>query len=215
MEAMGVSRTVVREAVAALKADGLVVTRQGSGAFVATDSGRVPFRIDPDGLSTLEAVIEVMELRLAVEVEAAARAAERASATALRVIERAFTAFEKAVTSGRDAIAEDVALHLAIADATGNPRFKQFLSFLGHHVIPRQSVRGAIADPAQKAAYLALLIGEHAAIVAAIRRHAPSDAARTMRSHLQNSLERYRSLANQLKRAPQLSDRNNESARTR
>ena len=38
--AMGVSRTVVREAVAALRADGLVVTRQGAGAFVAPDAER-------------------------------------------------------------------------------------------------------------------------------------------------------------------------------
>ena len=47
MSAIGVSRTVVREAVSALKADGLVITRQGAGAFVALDRARVPFRIDP------------------------------------------------------------------------------------------------------------------------------------------------------------------------
>src|SRR6478672_887147 len=43
--ATGVSRTVVREAVAALRAEGLVLTRQGVGAFVA-DAPRRPFRID-------------------------------------------------------------------------------------------------------------------------------------------------------------------------
>ena len=48
--AMGVSRTVVREAVAALRADGLVVTRQGAGAFVAPDAERRPFRLALDGL---------------------------------------------------------------------------------------------------------------------------------------------------------------------
>ena len=48
MAAMGVSRTVVREAVAALKADGLVITRQGSGAFVATDTRRAAFRFESD-----------------------------------------------------------------------------------------------------------------------------------------------------------------------
>src|SRR5208282_6865573 len=42
--AMGVSRTVVREAVAALRAEGLVTTRQGAGAFVANDIWRRPFR---------------------------------------------------------------------------------------------------------------------------------------------------------------------------
>src|SRR6185312_13387789 len=42
---MGVSRTVVREAVAALRADGLVVTRRGSGAYVADNPTASPFRI--------------------------------------------------------------------------------------------------------------------------------------------------------------------------
>ena len=43
--ALGVSRTVVREAVAALRADGLVVTRRGSGAYVAESDGlAVPHR---------------------------------------------------------------------------------------------------------------------------------------------------------------------------
>src|SRR5262249_28486496 len=72
MGAMGVSRPVVREAVAALRAEGLVRTRQGSGAFVAADAARGAFRIDPEGLSSIGDVLEVMELRLAVEVEAAA-----------------------------------------------------------------------------------------------------------------------------------------------
>ncbi len=44
---LGVSRTVVREAVAALRAEGLVITRQGVGAFVADDMRLRPFRIAP------------------------------------------------------------------------------------------------------------------------------------------------------------------------
>src|SRR5436190_20294063 len=81
MRALGVSRTVVREAIAALRSEGLVVTRQGSGAYVAADGSRVPFRIaKPDGSSTIADVLKIMELRLAVELEAAALAAERATA---------------------------------------------------------------------------------------------------------------------------------------
>src|SRR5215510_11354807 len=74
---MGVSRTVVREAVAALRADGLVVTRRGSGAYVA-ENPTGPFRIAAPPAGSLAAVLDVMELRLAVEVEAAGFAAERA-----------------------------------------------------------------------------------------------------------------------------------------
>src|SRR6516164_11755794 len=55
--ATGVSRTVVREAVAALRAEGLVITRQGVGAFVA-ETPRRPFRIDLDQLSSLRDVLD-------------------------------------------------------------------------------------------------------------------------------------------------------------
>src|SRR3954454_22725811 len=75
---MGVSRTVVREAVAALRADGLVVTRRGSGAYVADNPTASPFRIAAPALGRLQDVLDVMELRLAVEAEAAGFAAERA-----------------------------------------------------------------------------------------------------------------------------------------
>ena len=101
MAAMGVSRTVVREAVAALRAEGLVTTRQGSGAFVAADASRVPFRIDPDGLSSIGDVLEVMELRLAIEVEAAALAAERITPERLSPIARALRAIEAAIRPRR------------------------------------------------------------------------------------------------------------------
>src|SRR5512145_1886786 len=65
-----VSRTVVREAVAALRAEGLVVTRQGVGAFVA-EAARRPFRIEADEVRSVREVLDVMELRTGIEVEAA------------------------------------------------------------------------------------------------------------------------------------------------
>ena len=77
--ATGVSRTVVREAVAALRAEGLVITRQGVGAFVP-ENARRPLRIDFDRLSPLRAVLDVMELRTGIEIEAAGLAAARAAA---------------------------------------------------------------------------------------------------------------------------------------
>jgi len=67
--ATGVSRTVVREAVAALRAEGLVVTRQGVGAFVP-ENARRPFRVDFGRLSSIREVLEVMELRTGIEIEA-------------------------------------------------------------------------------------------------------------------------------------------------
>src|SRR5258707_9311941 len=76
MTSTGVSRTVVREAVACLRADGLVVVRQGVGAFVAAHVRR-PFRIEVDELDSLREALEIMELRAGVEIEAAGLAAQR------------------------------------------------------------------------------------------------------------------------------------------
>ena len=88
--ATGVSRTVVREAVAALRAEGLVITRQGVGAFVAGQcrAGRSASTVDE--LHSLREVIDVMELRTGIEVEAAGLAAERATPARLRQIADAY-----------------------------------------------------------------------------------------------------------------------------
>ena len=195
MAALGVSRTVVREAVAALRADGLITTRQGSGAYVAADVSRVPFRIDPDGLSSIEDVLEVMELRLAIEVEAAARAAERITPRRLASIARLLSTIEAAVAKGEGAINEDFAFHLAIAEASGNARFAEMLEFLGRHVIPRQSVRVAVISPEEQREYLARIQSEHRRIHEALRKGDPGEARKAMRDHLTRSLKRYRRLA--------------------
>jgi DNA-binding FadR family transcriptional regulator len=192
---MGVSRTVVREAVAALRAEGLVTTRQGSGAFVAADASRVPFRIDPDGLSSIGDVLEVMELRLAIEVEAAALAAERITSERLAPVARALRAIEAAIARGEGAINEDFAFHSAIAAASANPRFAELLEFLGRHVIPRQSVRVSVGTPQSQRRYLIGIQKEHGRIFGAIRSGQPAEARNAMRTHLTRSLQRYRRLA--------------------
>jgi DNA-binding FadR family transcriptional regulator len=195
MAAMGVSRTVVREAVAALRAEGLVRTRQGSGAFVAADASRVPFRIDPDGLSSIADVLEVMELRLAIEVEAAALAAERITPEGLAPIGRALRAIEAAIRRGEGAINEDFAFHRSIADASGNPRFAQLLEFLGRHVIPRQSIRVSLSTVEEQRQYLMGIQKEHRRIFESIRDGQSAEARKAMRAHLTSSLKRYRRLA--------------------
>lgn len=193
MTAMGVSRTVVREAVAALKAEGLVLTRQGSGAFVANDPSRLAFRI-ANGAEKIEEVISVMELRLAVEVEAAALAAERASTAERARIRKAQATFQAVIAGGETGVKEDFAFHVAIAQATHNARFAEFLQFLGHHVIPRQSFRETLPDAAALRAYLTRIAREHERLLEAIEAREPAEARKAMRVHLTNGLERYRKL---------------------
>jgi len=196
--ATGVSRTVVREAVAALRADGLVITRQGAGAFVP-ENARRPFRVDFDRLSSLHEVLAVMELRTGIEVEAAGLAADRASPAQLRKIVDGLALIDAALKRGQDAIDQDFALHCSIADATGNPQFRRLLEHLGRFIIPRQTIPGGPGLP--RRIYGETFQKEHRDIVHAIQNGAVAPARAAMRRHLLNSRKRYRAFAAKLDRA--------------
>jgi GntR family transcriptional regulator, transcriptional repressor for pyruvate dehydrogenase complex len=195
MKGMGVSRTVVRGAVAALRARGLVITRQGAGAFVDRDISRQPYAIDPEGLGSLDSVLDILELRMAVESEAAAIASERATVAQIKAIGEAHRVFSRAITSGERGIKEDFAFHQAIATATQNSRFVEFLDFLGRLIIPRQSIRSFEGSMEGTRQYLLRIEKEHEAIFQAIGAHSPKKARDAMRGHLVKSRERYRELA--------------------
>ncbi|WP_240722787.1 FadR/GntR family transcriptional regulator [Poseidonocella sp. HB161398] len=189
----GVSRTVVREAVATLRADGLVRPRQGAGIFVTEPEVSAPFSPLELDMTSLPAVMELLELRTAIEVEAAGLAAIRRSpAQEAQILDclHAVTAADGAEGSAE----ADLALHRAIAEATNNPRFGQLLQLLGAAAIPRRSLGGAASVPPD---YIGKINAEHEAIVNAIL-DGDEEAARTaMRSHLKGSLRRYRALQRQ------------------
>src|SRR5918996_5999617 len=94
---MGVSRTVVREAIAALRAQGLVSTRQGVGAFVTDGALRPPFRLETEGLRSITEAVHVMELRMGMEIEAAGLAAERAQPAHIEAMAAALEAIDRAI----------------------------------------------------------------------------------------------------------------------
>src|SRR2546428_8168133 len=190
-----VSRTVVREAVAALRAEGLVITRQGVGAFVSAEPTRAPFRIEPERLQSLDEILNVMELRLGVEIESAGLAAERGTKADVRAIAAALQAIEEMAREGKSAVDEDLAFHRAIAEATGNPEFARFLQFIGRHLIPRRTVSGLPERMGGRRVYLALIQEEHRRIADAIAAGDPKAARDAMRRHLTRSLDRYRTLA--------------------
>lgn len=187
----GVSRTVVREAIAALRAEGLVVSRQGAGIFVTADLTRRPFRLDSDGLKTLQGVIDLMELRMSVEIEAAALAAERRTPENVTDIEQSLEAFERAVAEGDDAVDADYLFHLAVSKATQNDYFRSFIEYLGRHIIPRRSVHIGAQSEDDRQAYLAKVLAEHRSLLAAIEEGDATAARAAMRKHLSEGRDRY------------------------
>lgn len=192
----GVSRTVVREAIAGLRADGLVIARQGAGLFVAERSGAAkPLRLlekEPQNLST---IIECLELRAAVEGEAAALAAERCSPSELAKIKECHRAVAMALAGGESAVEQDFSLHLAIAESTDNRQFVEFFRFLGGRTIPRGQASDEALAAATTPGYLRRIFKEHAGIVNAIAARDPVAAHTAMRAHLKGSQDRYARLA--------------------
>ncbi|RVV97678.1 FadR family transcriptional regulator [Mesobaculum littorinae] len=189
-ERFEVSRTVVREAIAGLKADGLVAPRQGAGVFVLDPPKEAerPFHIaDYDRISS---VIEMLELRVAVEMEAAALAAQRRSPQQEEAIFDAAAALSRMAAEGRPTKAADLAFHLAVADATSNPRFREFLEILGVSMIPRAALR--LADGGSAPDYIDRLAEEHMQIARAISAGDSDTARSAMQAHLRNSMDRYR-----------------------
>ncbi len=131
----GVSRAVVREAIARLKADGYVETRQGLGAFVAPNAGRSHFRIaEPGGTRGEVDLKQVFELRQVMEAGIAEMAASRRTREDLTAMRAPLERMERALRSGAQASEDDDAFHRAIAAATHNPLVERFMEFMGAQV---------------------------------------------------------------------------------
>lgn len=181
MRAEGVSRTVVREALLKLQAAGLIETRAGIGSFVIRDKAR-SLDVETASATTFAEVLSILELRICIETESAAFAAQRATADDLQAMRDALTLIDTLAQAGKDAAAADFAFHMRIAHATRNNYLIEVLSQMDPTILPR-----AHLDPER---YVNRVNHEHIDIFAAIER-GDADGARTaMRMHLIKSRER-------------------------
>lgn len=185
--ALGVSRAVVREAVARLKADGSIETRQGAGAFVTARPGAASFRVILGGAARDE-MRHLMELRAVVEVAAAKLAARRHTKDDLQAMRRALQAMRAAIQTRGDGAPADDAFHRAVAAASHNPYLSRFVEFLGHHFSdtrrPVWTAEGhGLGRP--QAAHR-----EHEALFAAISAGSAHGAGRAATTHLRRSASR-------------------------
>jgi GntR family transcriptional repressor for pyruvate dehydrogenase complex len=185
-EQLGVSRTVVREAVKVLVATGLVYTRRGSGLYVANRASSLHMTV-LDSLMPADPtqVISLYEFRLMLEPTAARLAAERITPHELREL-REVVALNRqsAETQQRQQFREtDAALHRVIAEATHNP-------FLASTIATTTRAQSWVFDIAAGRT-LALLLSyaeQHAAILETIQEGEPDAAAQAMQVHLEGAL---------------------------
>ncbi|EEG07099.1 GntR domain protein [Pseudogulbenkiania ferrooxidans 2002] len=184
-----VSRTVIREAVSQLKSLGLVISRQGYGVLVQ-EPGIRPLSFDAAHTASMEAVVQMAEVRRVLEAEAAGLAAARRSEQDLAAIRAAVAALAEAAQSGRDGVEEDVNFHRSIAAAAGNPFLISTLDYLSQYL--RGATQVTRANEARREDFFKEVQDEHNAIVSAIEQGDPARARKAAASHMDNAIRRIR-----------------------
>ncbi len=193
MGQFGVSRTVVREAISRLQAAGLVQTRHGIGTFVISHEGDAGFRVSPERAATLHDVVAVFELRVGVEGEAAALAAQRRSKRNLVELRGTLDALKAAAEAGVESVNADFQFHVGVARATQNSHFVELLTSMGVvTTMPGSRLSPVGPDAPKYRAMLELANDEHQRIVEAIAARDAEAARQAMRRHLLSSCERCR-----------------------
>jgi DNA-binding FadR family transcriptional regulator len=188
IEEFGVSRTVVREAVTRLRAEGLVETFHGRGSFVLAVPESSSFTVGSAALRTHRDVLDMIDFRLGVESEAAALAAARGTAAARTAIQSALDAF--AAAAPEDAVEADFRFHRAVTAASGNRFYLDLLDSLGPLMIMLPRTRLGAAYSLTDTGHVDRVRREHDNIAVAVIAGDPDGARAAMRVHLANSRRR-------------------------
>ena len=186
-ESLGVSRTVVREAVRTLMAKGLLEVRLGAGTFVRRPSGDMISELLSISMSHTDAGDvthgHVHEMRRVLEIEMAGLAAQRRDESDLAEMKRFVEEVARPGISAEDYVRADVGFHKALAQASKNPLFPIVLSSIEDLLV---NVRMAVRhDPDAQS----LAITFHARILAEVEKQSVSGARNAMDEHLIQSEE--------------------------
>jgi GntR family transcriptional repressor for pyruvate dehydrogenase complex len=185
---LGVSRSTVREVLRRLEARGLIQTRHGVGIQVidrtrqvATDSLRLLLSRRDVGPR------EMLEVRLILECQGAALAAQRATADDLERIGKAIDALQGTLMTVEENVQADLDFHLAVAEASQNA----LLIALVHMI--RDLLRDTIASTFARDPLVERRKLDHGEVLEAIRRRDPKAAEEAMRAHLRTTEELFMS----------------------
>ena len=177
----GVSRSVVREAIAQLRNEGLVETRQGVGAFATEFGQRQSLRIEQGDLTDREAFKNLYQLRMPLEIEAAGLAALHHAADDLARLDETLEQMTGAEKWTEQGIVADLAFHRVVATATQNEYFPLFIGFIAERI--SLAIKAARAKAVLEE-IVEVTIAEHVAIRDAIVSRDPARAHDAMRQHL-------------------------------
>lgn len=188
VEMFGVSRAVIREALASLKHAGLLESRQGGRTKVADLENQKSFRLILNPATKKMNLGYLYELRVALEGEAAALAAVRGTPEQIVKIKKCLDALEQAMSDGQSGTPENLAFHKALTEASSNPHIIHFINWM-HSRIEEQIQAGREVSPDRKLP--PLVQQEHTAIYEAIKSGDPLKARRATITHLKNSAMKF------------------------
>lgn len=183
-----VSRTVVREAIAILKQDGILESRKGSGTFIGEKFKPNPEMVKEVTEQSVHALLNIIEVRRGIESEIAALAAIRRTPGQLSDIEEALGKIQKVTDAGMSGVEEDVRFHMLIAQATGNPYWLKFVNTFSYSLRAATTVTRANED--RRLDFAQQVQEEHEAIVAAIAAGDAEEARLAASRHMINAAER-------------------------
>lgn len=195
-----VSRSVVREAMAQLRAEGLIESRQGVGVFV-TQNAATPraFEITSEEFKSFNDAIQILQLRMAVEVEMTGMAAQHRTQEQMDNINKALLKMETTIKSKQNAVEEDVMLHQAIAEASGNPYFLRFTQYIDSAMHPNRDIVTKDMSKKEKEEFLNVIKDDHRQIAKAIQMQNVELAKATAKSHVMTSIKLHELVALKLK----------------
>ncbi len=178
-----VGRSSIREAITALRAQGIVEVRHGDGIYLLQRPEDVISSLATELVDTHVDHPYIWETRQALEAQCARLAAMHATAEDLSEMDAALEQMSDEIDAGLPGLGGDRRFHLSVATAAHNPLLIKLLKGLGR-ALDRTS-ESSLTRPGQPARSLA----EHRGIVEAIRSRDPAAAADEMLAHLVNTTD--------------------------
>ncbi|MGI9048629.1 MAG: FadR/GntR family transcriptional regulator [Rubrobacteraceae bacterium] len=176
---LGVSRTVIREALHQLEARGLIRIEHGRGAVIDTVNGRafrdtigLFFRFEPDSLWDL------LEVRKPLEIEIAGLAAWRANEEDLREMRAALEKMREDLDSPEGYVDADVEFHSLLARSARNKVLPMMIEPITDLLLESRRIIGSRLMNARRA------LQAHEAILERVEKEDPEGAREEMRKHL-------------------------------
>ena len=184
-ESLGVGRSAVREALAALELLGVVSVRPGSGTYLKSSASELlPQTLSWGVLLGERRTRELIEVRHGLEVRGAGLAAELATPGTLAALEETLETMRTHSEDFAAFVEADMRFHQLLAASTGNVTLADLLTTVRSLI--RVWVERAVGD----ARHTSLTVAEHAAVVAAIRASDADAAGAAMDAHMASARDR-------------------------